>query len=106
MNQHSEEIYNQLTDMSKKYNIKRGILLFEEADKDKTNELHHRVIVFEPDTIGFNVNTFANLFLKCINISKTFQMIMDKASDISLIEMIKDIRVQSKLNSKSRKQVN
>lgn len=97
MNQYSKEITLALADMCAKYKIKRGMLIFEETNKDNFTEHKNRVIVFEPGNTGFQPRVFAKMFLKCVDISKTLRTIMDEVSSLALMQVIKNVHMDHKL---------
>lgn len=106
MNPNSKELRNELNILSKKYDIKRGIFLFEENKKDIIKNTGYRVILIEEGASSFNVNAFAFMFNKCMEISKSFQKILDKVSEISFIELLKDMDIHHKLHHEKGKTKN
>lgn len=102
LNPNSKEIREELSILSKKYNIKRGIILFEEEDKPN-DPLRYRTIVFSEVDKDFKPSTFARMFLECLNISNSFKKIIDSVSSISLMDMLKDIHTTHELEHGKRK---
>jgi hypothetical protein len=87
MNQYSQEIQEELTKIAEKYNIQRGMLLFEEKSI-KDGSTNYRSIIFQPNIKKLSVCKFATLFLSCVNISKTMQKIMDHVNLHSINDLI------------------
>lgn len=106
MNPNSKELRNELNKLSKKYSIKRGIFLIEENEKDPINNKGYRVILVEPKATIFNVNAFASMFNKCIDISQSLQKVLDKVGEVALFELVKDVHVNHKLHHEKRKTKN
>lgn len=108
MNQYSKEIQQDLQAMSDKYGFKRGILLFEEVDMKKPDDTRNRVILFEPG-IGqkpFVPEPFAKMFVACMNVSRSFQKVLDVVSTFSFAELMHDIDVHHKLHHETDKTKN
>ncbi len=80
MNKNSEQIRNEVNEMCKKYEIKRGMFMWLEKDEDGKWE-KHRFILFEPGVKDFVVCQFADLFNKCMKVSNTLKNIMEHMAE-------------------------
>ena len=74
------------------------MLLFEEDDVKVAHKVNHRVIVFDPKIKPFKARMFAQMFLNCLNVSKSFQMIIDQVSTLSIMGIAKDIKNEHELH--------
>jgi hypothetical protein len=90
LNQFSKEIFIELSNMAKKYNIVRGMLLFEEEDKDDKKLKRHRVMIFDQlaNERKDLIREFGKLFVRCANISRTLMAILKQANEYSIKEAI------------------
>ena len=90
MNQYAEELHNELINLSKRYNINKGILLFEETKENDNTKKNHRVIIFKPSTFDFKVCEFSELLAKCLNVSKTLLNITSHMNQHTVKDFIFD----------------
>ena len=96
----SEELQKDLYALVKKYNIDRGIFLFDQFTTKKRDEKRHRVLLFDPDANNpFKSTIFAELLIRCIEISTTLQTILNTVNAISLQKLAEDIHTSQKLSS-------
>lgn len=96
MNKFSKEIQADLVRMGKLYGFERGILLLDENEENKA-----RAIVFEiaSKTEKGAICRFARLVQRCLDISKTFEDIMNHFNIHALAEISKDMEMLNKLHN-------
>jgi hypothetical protein len=105
MNQYSREIHDDLQAMSKKYGITRILFLFEERDKDNSEKLINRVILFDPALKELSICVFAHLVERCLSASKTLQDIIQHVNMHAMKEIMKDQVFNESLNTPDDKKI-
>ena len=95
MNKNAEELHDDLTALAKKHKMNHALIMFQEesADPEKPRT---RVIAFSPGK-KFDLITYAKLFIMAINVSETLRKITDKASEISITALVKEIHTEHEL---------
>lgn len=77
--------------MARKYGIIKGIFMFEETNNLDNRGNRYRTILFQPLIIDRSVQTFrdfARMMVKCIDISKSFQKVIQYVNEISIQDLL------------------
>jgi len=80
MNKNSEQIRDEINELCKKHEIKRGMFIWLEKDEEGKWE-KYRFILFEPGVKDFVICQFSDLFHKCMKVSNTLMKVMEHMAE-------------------------